>query len=413
MARTLTTRDAYALINAVAHEALGANATIQAVDSSTFVSVGEAIIASGMENTLNALGLVLGRTMVAVRPYKARFALINSIGSGAYANRIRKISYYTKDALPTGADNTQLYTNFAAGYDNGTNSAASTASMWEQNPPVPLELNFGGSSEWQYCITIYEHQLKVAFSSESEFITFMNGVMTAAANDIEIEKQAFSQVTLLNFMAGLYDLNSYNGSVINLTTEFNTKFGTSYTAAQLRSTYLTEFLEFFTARVKELSDQFENADKRFHCEPAVAGHYMARHTPKSKQRMFLLSEFVRQAESYVFPQIFNPEYLKIENFEKVLYWQNPNVPASIKVTPAIPDLNSSSATYKTQIAGSQVTQTNVIGLLFDEDALMVDFQLDDVRSTPVEARKAYRNLWHTIRKNAINDFSEKAVLFIM
>ena len=165
MARTLTTRDAYALINAVAHEALGANATIQAVDSSTFVSVGEAIIASGMENTLNALGLVLGRTMVAVRPYKARFALINSIGSGAYANRIRKISYYTKDALPTGADNTQLYTNFAAGYDNGTNSAASTASMWEQNPPVPLELNFGGSSEWQYCITIYEHQLKVAFSS--------------------------------------------------------------------------------------------------------------------------------------------------------------------------------------------------------------------------------------------------------
>lgn len=413
MARTLTTRDAYALINAVAHEALGANATIQAVDSSTFVSVGEAIIASGMENTLNALGLVLGRTMVAVRPYKARFALINSIGSGAYANRIRKISYYTKDALPTGADNTQLYTNFAAGYDNGTNSAASTASMWEQNPPVPLELNFGGSSEWQYCITIYEHQLKVAFSSESEFITFMNGVMTAAANDIEIEKQAFSQVTLLNFMAGLYNLNSYNGSVINLTSEFNTKFGTSYTAAQLRSTYLTEFLEFFTARVKELSDQFENADTRFHCEPAVTGHYMARHTPKSKQRMFLLSEFVREAESYVFPQIFNPEYLKIENFEKVLYWQNPNAPASIKVTPAIPDLNSSSATYKTQIAGSQVTQTNVIGLLFDEDALMVDFQLDDVRSTPVEARKAYRNLWHTIRKNAINDFSEKAVLFIM
>ena len=54
MARTLTTKDAYSLINAVAAEALGSQATVQAVNTSTFASVGEMIIASGMENTLNA-----------------------------------------------------------------------------------------------------------------------------------------------------------------------------------------------------------------------------------------------------------------------------------------------------------------------------------------------------------------------
>lgn len=412
MARTLTTKDAYSLINAVAAEALGSQATVQAVNTSTFASVGEMIIASGMENTLNALGLVLGRTFVAARPYKAKFAIINSINSGAYANRIRKISYYTKDAVPTGADNTDLYTNFAAGYDNGTNSGASTASQWEQNPPVPLELNFGGSSEWQYTLTLFEHQLKVAFSSESAFIEFMNGVMVEMANDIESEKEAFSRIVMLNTLAAAYDMNAA-GTRINMTYEFNQHFNTSYTTAQLLSTYLVEFLEFFVAKVKQVSDEMENRDIKYHSFPAKTGHVLARHTPKSRQKMVMLSKFWRLAEAVVMPQIFNEQYLNIDNFEPVLYWQNINVPEEIKVTPAIPDFTSTSPTYGTQIAGSQVNLKYLLGAIFDEDAMMIDYQLDFALSTPVEARKAYRNLIHTFRKNAISDVTEKIAIFYM
>ena len=49
----------------------------------------------------------------------------------------------------------------------------------------------------------------------------------------------------------------------------------------------------------------------------------------------------------------------------------------------------------------------------DEDAVMVDYQMDDVYSTSVEARKRYRNLWYTLRKQGINDFTEKGILFYM
>ena len=415
MARTLTVKDGYALINAIAYEALGANATVQAQDSSSFVSVGEMIIQAGFEQTLDAIGLVLGRTFIATRPYKAKFALINSINSGAYANRIRKISYYIKDALPTGADNTDLYTNFAAGYDNGTNSAASVSSMWEQNPPVPLELNFGGSTEWQYCITVYEHQLKVAFTDETKFIEFMNGIMTEVANDIETEKEAFARMTLLNAIGMVYDGDALysTGSAINMTTAFNNWFGTSYTTTDLLSQYLTEFLEFFAATVKTVSDFMENRDIKYHAFPVIAGHALVRHTPKSRQKMLMLSDFWRKAEAIVKPQIFNPEYLDINNFEKILFWQNVNDPYGVSITPAIPDFDSTSPTYGTQIAGDPVALNTVLGFMFDEDAILVDFQLDDVYSTPVEARKRYRNLWHTIRKNAIMDLTEKMVLFYM
>ena len=90
--RVLTPVDCYALINAIYKEATGQEATIQAEDTSSFVSVGESILKSGTENTLNAIGLVLGRTMMAVRPYQAKLSIFNALNSGLYANRLRKIS---------------------------------------------------------------------------------------------------------------------------------------------------------------------------------------------------------------------------------------------------------------------------------------------------------------------------------
>ena len=97
----MTERDGYALMTLLVHEALGQDSEIQKVDASNFVSVGETLLASGTENVINALSLVLGRTFMAVRPYKAKFNIINAISTGAYSHRLRKISFYTRD--PTGA----------------------------------------------------------------------------------------------------------------------------------------------------------------------------------------------------------------------------------------------------------------------------------------------------------------------
>lgn len=411
--RVLTTKDAYSIVNLMVKEATGQDATVQAVDSSSFVSVGETLLASGVENTLNTLALVLGRTFMAVRPYEAKLRIINALNSGIYANRMRKISFYSREAVIDGASNTDLKTNFATGYDNGSNSAASAASMWEQNQPVPLELNFGGSSEWQDVTTVYEKQLQVAFRSEAEFIDFVSGIMTEKGNDIESQKEAFNRMTLLNFIAGVISLNQ-GGSVINMTKLYNDTFGTSYTTAQLQTTYFTEFLEFFVATFKTISDDLEYRSNKYHWSPAktVGGvsYTLLRHTPKSRQRLVMYKPFWNQAEARVYPEVFNEQYLKIENFEGVQFWQNANDGAAIKVKPAIPD--TSDPTEQTA-AAANVAKDYVLGMIFDEDAIMVDYQLDEAAVTPKEARKHYHNIWWTFRKNAINDFTENAVVFIM
>lgn len=413
MARVLTVKDAYSIVNLMVKEATGQDATIQAVDSSSFVSVGETLLASGVENTLNSLALVLGRTFMAVRPYEAKLRIINALNSGLYANRMRKISFYSREAVIDGASNTDLKTNFATGYDNGSNSGASTASMWEQNQPVPLELNFGGSSEWQDVTTVYEKQLQVAFRSEAEFIDFVSGIMTEKGNDIESQKEAFNRLALLNFMAGVIELNQ-GSSVINLTAAFNDKFGTSYTTAQLQTTYLKEFLEFFVATVKTISDDLEYRSNKYHWSPAktVGGvsYTLLRHTPKSRQKMVMYKPFWNDAEAMVLPEIFNDQYLSIDNFEGVQFWQNANDGAAINTLPAIPD--TSDPTEQTAAAAA-VSKDYVLGMIFDEDAIMVDYQMDEAAVTPKEARKHYHNIWWTFRKNAINDFTENAVIFIM
>lgn len=413
MARVFTPTDAHALMNALVNQATG-QTNLQVTDTSSFVSAGETVLSTGVENTINSLGIVMGRTLMAVRPKEAKLRIINAFNTGAYTSRMRKISFYARENDFAGDWNTDQKTNLGMGLDNGVNTNA-TKSMWEQNAPVALEQHFGGSSVWETSTTIYEDQLKMAFENESNFLSFAAGIMTEKANDIESTKEAFNRMTLLNHMAGVYDLGaSMPGSVVNLTAEFNSTYGTSYTTQQLQTTYLDDFLKYFVARFKLDSDYMAERSAKYHWSPAkqVDGknYTLLRHTPKDKQRAILYNPFFVMAKASVYPEIFNPQYLDLEKgFEPVNYWQSIDTPMAISITPAIPDVTQAGG----QKQGSVVTLDNVIGCLFDEDAVMTDYQLERAASTPLEARKNYRNLWWSFAKNAINDFTENFILYIM
>lgn len=425
MAHTLTPKDVHALIDDIALQMQGSG--LNGIDTSDFVSAGETLLAAGLENTLNAFSLVLGRTFAAVRPYKAKGSIVDAMSTGEYTDRFRKISFYSRYTQPSGDWNTQLFTNLKGGYDNGENPLLNvpqaTKSMWEQNQPIPLELNFSGKSVWEDSTTIYKYQWKNAFRSEEEFARIAGGIMTEKGNDIEMQKEAFNRMALLNLIAGTVDMDTASGNtrVVNLTSLYNARFNTSYTSAQLRSTYLRSFLEFMTAVIRQYSDRLEYRSQHYHWYPTkydASGTmvHLLRHTPKSKQKLALYGPLFKDAEAMVMPEIFNPRYLDLANYESFDYWQNfdydlspSGTSASINVTPAIPDTSDPTV----QTAGAQVELEYVVGILFDKDACMVDYQLDDAEVTPLEARKRYYNMWWSFAKNAICDFTENSVVFIM
>ena len=184
----LTQQDVYAVMNALVAEATG-QADLAVVDTSTFVSAGDTVLRTGFENVLNSLSLVLGRTLVAARPYRAKLSTIQAMNSDAYSHRLRKISFFARNNLPAGDWNTQLYPeNLFQGKGDAqdtTSGHESVKSQWTQNQAQCLEMNFSGSDVWQTSTTVYKYQLKQAFRSEEDFGQFISGILTEKANGPE------------------------------------------------------------------------------------------------------------------------------------------------------------------------------------------------------------------------------------
>lgn len=416
MARVFTSQDGYQIMTVLGRMATG-QTQLAVTDMSSYISAGELVMGTGKENVYNALGILVGRTLIASRAYREKLALMNAINTGSYTNRLRKISFYAKDPIPSGFFNTDLFTNLADGYDGGDNGGASTKSQWEQHQAMPLEMNFAGSTVFDFALTMYEEQINAAFRDPQELAAFVAGQVQEHENDIATTREAFNRMTLLSKIASVYayDAGGIATQVVNLTTAYNTFFGTTYTSAQLRSTYLKSFLEFMTATVKEYSDYITERTAQYHLAlPKTVGgvtYSILRHVPRDRQRLYLFRPLFRKAEALVMPEIFNTEYLNLDQYEGVDFWQSNYSDAErpqVKVKTAI--LNTVTGE---QTASTDIEIPYVVGLLTDVDGLMTDFQLERSLATPVNARKGYRNVWLHFAKNAINDPTESAILFTM
>lgn len=425
MAKTLTPKDAHVIVGEFCRMVTGQD-NIKVVDTSSFVSAGELIMASAIENVYNQFNLLMGRIYWATRRYNAVLNKMDSISTGEFTHRFMKTSFYSLDPMASGFFNTDSFTNLADGFTNGQNKdgngdAQSTKSMWEQNQRPFKVFNFGGSDVWDFCVTQYEQSIKQALRSEAEFLAYINAYMTEHANDLETQREAWDRMLMVNKIGQIYAMGSVmNGSKKNMTALFNTKFGTSYTSAQLRTTYLKEFLEFMVAEIKADQKYLTERSANYHWTVPITyrgkAYKILRHTPLTDQYVYLYSRLFKDAESMVLPEIFHDDDLRLTNYQEVTFWQSNTDEASrskVKVEPAIVDTDTSSLTYGTQIKGSEVSLDYVIGFITDRDGLLTDFQMERAHTTPLEARKGYRNTWIHIAKNGICDPTENCILYYM
>lgn len=403
MANSLTPTDVYAIVNAMAAEMYGANATIQAVDTSSFVSVGEHLLRSGYTNTLNALSNVIGRTIIAARPYRGRFKIIVKLPQ-EWGGIERKISFYATKNEPTESFNTNL--NATQLVDGGA------IDPWTISKDYPLEMNFCGIKTIQKSYTTWVDQLKLAFSSESAFSEFVSGRLINIANDIELSEDAQNRLQVLNAIGATLNVGNTRQAV-NMTAEYNAFYGTSYTTAQLLSTYFDSFMEFFVMRLQGDMELAREYNELFHIYPARnddGGNALTllRHTPPEMRRLILYMPIIRQAEKTVFPALFNDSYLKLENYEGVEYWQNPNDPSAIDIVPN--QLNTTSGKAET---GNRVQQDIILGLFFDRDALATSVKIDDVYTTGINARGKYFNTVYHWEHQYKLDQTENIIVYYM
>lgn len=403
MANSLTPIDVYAIVNRMAKEMYGAQATLQAVDTSTFVTVGERMLRTGYTNTLNALSNVIGRTIVAARPYRGRFKIIVKLPQ-EWGGIERKISFYATKNEPTESFDTDL---------NATQLVdGSAVDPWTISKDYPLEMNFCGIKTIQKSYTTWVDQLKLAFRSEADFSAFVSGRLVNIANDIELSEDAQNRLMVLNAIAAT--INAGNSrQAVNMTARYNAFYSTSKTTADLLTTDFESFMEFFVMCLQGDMELAKEYSELFHIYPARnddGGNALSllRHTPAEMRRLILYMPIIRQAEKTVFPALFNDSYLKLENFEGVEYWQNPNHPMEIDVTP-----NQLNVLTGQAATGSRVQQANILGIFFDRDALATSVKIEDVYTTGINARGKYFNTVYHWGFNYKLDQTENMIVYYM
>ena len=157
------TKDAHAVMNTLVHEITGQN-DISVVDTSSFISAGSKVLEAGYDSIFESLAVLIGKTIIASRKYDGKFKLIAE-DSNAYDYRVRKISYYARDNIAVGFENTDVYTNLAAGLDDDDG----VGSQYEQFPALCTERYFYSDFAWSKATTEYIEQIKKAFQNETDF----------------------------------------------------------------------------------------------------------------------------------------------------------------------------------------------------------------------------------------------------
>lgn len=394
MANSYVPFDSYQLINSIAQQMTG-RTDLVATDTSSFVSVGQTLLNISTENTLNAISAVIARTIIAIRPYDGSFLTLERTNN-EWGAITRKISYLSGEAEPTTYLNTEQNPNR---FDDGN-----SIDMYTIKKAKPIQYNFYNMTTLQDHITRFlKPHIQQAFMNESEFERFWDGVMIEWGNRINVQKEAGRRATVLNMIGA----QSALGTTVDLVELYNEEHGTTYTREVLLTTYLTDFMQFVVSTIKTYSDNLTDYSTMYHQNPSDT-ELIDRHTPKRFQKMIMYKPFFTRARATVFSEIFNPNYLEIGDFEGVNYWQSKTAPSAVNITPDIPD----AITGGTKTGAAQ-SLPYVLGVLYDRDAMGVNYQFDGTSVTPVNSAGRYYNMFYYMNRNNWNDVTENCIVFVL
>lgn len=388
MPNDLTFNQVSTLLNAIQKQATGVTGIV-ATNSNEFVSVGQMVLKTGYDTTLNAISQVLSRTLFSTRPYSAKFKGLN-VSNQRFGNITRKLSIADKDFVD---DDRQKLVDSAA------------IDQYIVSKPNILQLNYYGANVYQKHITIFKDQLDQAFSSPDELGSFLSMLMGNMSDMLEQARENLARATVANYIAGKVTGDPDN--VIHLLTEYNTLTGLTLTKADVyKPENYKDFMQWVNSRVSELTSLMTERSTKFHVN--ITGKVISRHTPMNKMKVYILAPYKYGTESRVLADTFHDNYIKLADAEVVNFWQSIDTPDQINVksTYLIAD-----GTLETSVAA--VETSDIFGTMFDEEALGYTLVNQWSMPTPFNARGGYSNIFFHETARYWTDYTENGIVLLL
>lgn len=395
MANNLTIDQAYTFMSDVYEQATG-KAALAAVDAGNFTTVATAVLKTGYDNTISSIMQVLGRTIMSIRPYSAKFKNF-LVDNQRFGYITRKINF-----VDTVIESDERYSL----------SDGNSVDMYKVRKPKVLETHYYGMNTYQTHITIFRDQLDSAFQSASAFAEFVSGVIQNVTDMLEQLTEAECRTALLNFISAkvLAPTPTVGGDqAINVYAEFASTMGITTDAAL--TSYMQSadgyrnFVQWFYSFVNTLTDKMTNRSVLFHRN--VTGKEVMRHTPYDRMKAYITSQLLNDFNARAISNTFNEDKLKMIDFEPVTYWQNIENPTSVQ----------SGYTYiaddgsLTTVADSSITSpVNVLAVIFDEDAMGLTIANQWDETTPFNVAGGYWNRYYHRTYRSWNDLTENGIV---
>lgn len=399
MANDLSFNQLSTVLTEITNQATGVN-NIAPIDTASFVSVAQLALKTGYDPLTTAISQVLSRTIFSVRPYSRKFKGLN-VSNQRYGNHVRKL--LTIDKPFEDDDRLKLVDG-------------ESIDQYRVNKPKVLQTNFYGANVYQKSVTIYKDQLDCAFSSPDEFASFISMVMQNASDMIEQAHEETARATINNLVTAIYAAETQeetgalamaNGGkrAINLLALYNQANGTTLKVADVfKAANFENFIKFVFSTINTIADLMTDRNTLFSSQ--LTNYTVIRHTPKDRMKFYLYADFVNKINSEVYSSVFNPDFLRLVDFEKVNYWQSSLNPSKIN---AKATMLKKDGTLAANLEPSTIQ--NVVGVLFDEEAAGYTTVNEWSQPSPFNARGGYYNqFWH-FTDRYWNDFTENAVVF--
>ena len=380
-----------ALLNSIVQDATGRTPTQVIRSTKDFVDVAEMALSVGTDPIMNSISQVIARTVIKARPYKASVSMLDQ-DSLRYGNVVRLLTPIFVDS----AIDQPMY--------NSQPADGQSTDHYKIKRPQALETRMTGFKQWMVqAPTVFEDQLRSAFDGPEQLGDFMAGLLTKVSNEIESQKETLARNTIANFIAGKIARN--NAGQIHLLTEYNALIGDTLTIADIyKPANFESFVKWLYARIADISNLFTVRSVNWH--EGITGYTIMRHTPKEAQRLLMFSNLMEQIKTMALSGIYHENLLDMKNAEGIEYWQNLDARTSIKA-------NASYTAADGTRANAEVEKDNVIGVLFDRDAMGINIALDSVNTTPMNAAGRYYNTFYHFTRRYYNDNTENAVVFIL
>jgi len=398
----MTIEDVGTLLDSI-HAQVTGTAPLGAVAPGDFISVANSTLQMGTDVVYNAVMNTITKTIFSTRPYSRQFGGL-IVDNAKWGGITRKIQFGDTDTF---AD--KAFHNIVDGQ---------SVDHYIVNKGDVLETRYYGSNVYQDVMTVLRDQLLNAFSGPEQLGSFISAKANEVNNKWVQWTEDLIRSQMINTIAakvGYYDVTFPNQQhVIHLLTEYNSVTGNSYTVTDVMGAQAKPFWEWVRARIRTLQRDFTTRSS-MHYLP-VFGHRIIRHTPYANQKVYLTAPYMDLMETSTLSEAFHNDMLKYADYEGVAYWQHVSDYDAIKAGSIV--IASSGPQTAVEYQTINLTEDHqgfdhIVGVIFDEDMMMVNIKDTIVQNTPMNARGLYFNTWMTAHAQYCTDFTEKCCVLLL